>query len=102
MTPISRVMPVHWTRRGVPSARFLLAAGLIVRNVALWPKAADHHLGGQTSALGLPSDFVRKCLLLLRSGDVREFAAASYPHIHCGGGDFPFIAGGGCGGWRLT
>ncbi len=54
------------------------------------------------SGLGLPSDFVRKGLLLLRSGYVRELAAASYPHIQCGGGDFPFIAGGGCGGWRLT
>ncbi len=49
------------------------------------------------AALGLPSDFVRKGLLLLRSGYVRELAAASYPHIHCGGGDFPFIAGGVCG-----
>ncbi len=27
--------------------------------------------------------------------------AASYPPIQCGGGDFPFIAGGGCGDWRL-
>jgi len=53
------------------------------------------------SAMGLPSDFVRK-VLLLRSGYVWELAAASYPHIHCGGGDFPCIAGGGCGGRRLT
>jgi hypothetical protein len=54
------------------------------------------------SGLGLPSDFVRKGLLLLRSGYVRELAVASYPHIQCGGGDFPCIAGGGCGGWRLA
>ena len=27
--------------------------------------------------------------------------ATSYPPIQCGGGDFPFIAGGGCGDWRL-
>ncbi len=47
--------------------------------------------------MGLPSDFVRKVLLLLRSGYVRELAAASYPHIHGGGGDFPCVAGGGCG-----
>ncbi len=44
--------------------------------------------GSLTSASGLPSDFVRKGLLLLRSGYVRELAAASYPHIQCGGGDF--------------
>ncbi len=54
------------------------------------------------SEMGLPSDFLRKGLLLLRSGYVRELAAASYPHIQCGGGDFPCLAGGGCGGWRLT
>ncbi len=54
------------------------------------------------SGMGLPSDFARKGLLLLCSGDVRELAAASYPHIHCGGGDFPSQAGGGCGGWRLA
>ncbi len=48
------------------------------------------------SELGLPSDFVRKGLLLLRGGYVRELAAASYPHIHCGGGDFSGIAGGVC------
>ncbi len=54
------------------------------------------------SPSGLPSDFVRKGLLLLRSGDVRELAAASYPHIHCDGGDFPFIAGGVCGERRLA
>ena len=59
-----------------------------------------HRIG--ISALGLPSDFVRKKLLLLRGGDVRELAAASYPHIHCGGGDFPFIAGGVCGERRLA
>ncbi len=35
--------------------------------------------------LGLPSDFVRKGLLLLRSGYVRELAVASYPHIQCDG-----------------
>ncbi len=53
-----------------------------------------------TSVVGLPSDFVRKGLLL-RSGYVRELAAASYPHIHGSGGDFPCIAGGRGGGWRL-
>ncbi len=47
-----------------------------------------------TSALGLLSDFVRKGLLVLGSGYVRELAAASYPHIQCGGGDFPGMAGG--------
>ena len=31
------------------------------------------------SALGLPSDYVRKGLLLLRGGYVRELTAASYP-----------------------
>ncbi len=46
--------------------------------------------------------FVRKGLLLLRSGYVRELAAASYPHIQWGGDDFPLIAGSGCGGWRLA
>ncbi len=35
---------------------------------------------------------------MLRSGYVRELAAASYPHIQCGGGDFSCIAGGDCGG----
>ncbi len=39
------------------------------------------------SGLGLPSDFVRKGLLLLRSGYVRELAAASYPPIQCDGGE---------------
>ncbi len=53
------------------------------------------------AALGLPSDFVRK-MLLLRSGYVRELAAASYPHIQCGGSDFSGIAGGLCGERRLT
>ncbi len=43
------------------------------------------NLIARRSPLGLPSDFVRKGLLLLRSGYVRELAAASYPHIHCGG-----------------
>ncbi len=62
----------------------------------------DRRPASSTSGSGLPSDFVRKGLLLLRSGYVRELAAASYPHIRCGGGDFPCIAGGGCGGWRLT
>ena len=52
------------------------------------------------SELGLPPDFVRKGLLLLRIGYVRELAVASYPHIQCGSGDFPCIAGGVCGGWR--
>ncbi len=51
---------------------------------------------------GLPSDFARKGLLLLRSGDVRERAAARYPHIQCGGGDFPSLAGGLCGERRLA
>ena len=54
------------------------------------------------SPLGLPSNFVRKGLLWLHSGDVREPAAASYPHIHCGGGDFPCLAGGVCGERRLA
>ena len=36
------------------------------------------------AASGLPSNFVRKRLLLLRGGYVRELAAASYPHIQCG------------------
>ncbi len=53
-----------------------------------------------TSPLGLPSDFVGNWLLL-RCGYVRELAAASYPHIHGSGGDFPYIAGGRGGGWRL-
>ncbi len=53
------------------------------------------------SESGLPSDFVGNWLLL-RSGYVRELAAASYPPIQCGGGDFSCIAGGGCGGRRLT
>ncbi len=51
--------------------------------------------------MDLPSDLVRKGLLLLGSGYVRGLAAASYPHIQCGGGDFPSLAGGVCGGWRL-
>ena len=55
-----------------------------------------------TSELGLPSDFVSKVLLLLRNGYVRELAVASYPHIQCGGGDFPGIAGGVCGERRLA
>ncbi len=39
------------------------------------------------SLVGLPSDFARNVLLLLLcSGHVRELAAASYPHIQCGGG----------------
>ena len=37
-----------------------------------------------------------------RSGYVRELAAASYPHIQCGGSDFPGIAGGLCGERRLA
>ena len=41
---------------------------------------------------------MRKGLLLLRSGYVRELAAASYPHIQWGDGDFPCIAGGVVGG----
>jgi len=56
----------------------------------------------QFLGMGLPSDFVRKGLLLLRSGYVRELAAVSYPHIQCSGGDFPGIAGGGCGERRLA
>ncbi len=54
------------------------------------------------TALGLPSDFVRKGLLLLGSGDVQDFASASDPHIQCGGSDFPEIAGGLCGERRLA
>ena len=52
--------------------------------------------------LGLPSDFVRIVLLLLRNGYVRELAVASYPHIQRGGGDFPGITGGVCGEQRLA
>ncbi len=52
---------------------------------------------GRMAAMGLPSNFVRKGLLLLRSGYVRELASASYPYIPCGGGDFPCVAGGVCG-----
>ncbi len=59
------------------------------------------NLIARRSPLGLRSDFVRKGLLL-RSGYVRDLAAASYPHIQGGGGNFPSLAGGGCGGWRLT
>ena len=40
--------------------------------------------------------------LLLCGGYVRELAPASYPHSHGGGGDFPCIAGGGHGCWRLS
>ncbi len=40
--------------------------------------------------------------MLLRCGYVWELAAASYPHIHGGGGDFPCIAGGGRGCWRVV
>ncbi len=54
------------------------------------------------SHLGLPSDFVRKGLLLLRGVYVRELAATSYPHIQSGGGDFRGIAVGGCGERLLT
>jgi len=54
------------------------------------------------SELGLPSKFVRKELLLLCGGYVRELAPASYPHIHGGGGDFLCAAGGACGGWWLA
>ena len=39
------------------------------------------------AGLGLPSDFVRKGLVLLLGGYVGDLAAASYPHIHRGGGD---------------
>ena len=38
------------------------------------------------SAQDLPSDVVRKILLLLQGGQVRELAAASFPHIHGGSG----------------
>ncbi len=55
-----------------------------------------------SSAVGLPSKFEWKWFLLLRGGYVRELATASYPHIQFGGGDFPGIAGGVCGGWRLA
>ena len=58
--------------------------------------------GTTTAALGLPSKFVRKELLLLCGGYVRELAPASYPHIHGGGGDFLGAAGGARGGWRLA
>ncbi len=51
---------------------------------------------------GSTIEFREEELLLLRSGYVRELALASYPHIHCGGGDFPCVAGGVCGERRLT
>ncbi len=51
---------------------------------------------------GSTIEFREEELLLLRSGYVRELALASYPHIHCGGGDFPFVAGGVCGERRLS
>ena len=54
------------------------------------------------SASGLPLNFVRKRLLLLRSGYVRELAPASYPHIHGGGDDFSRDAGGAGGDRRLV
>ncbi len=65
---------------------------------------AKHVHGGPAgmTGLGLPSDFVRKVLLLLHSGYVRELAAASYPHIQCSGGDFPGMAGRLCGERRLA
>ncbi len=57
----------------------------------------------ERSALGLPSKFEwKRPLMLLRGGYVRELAAASYPHIHGGGGDFPCVAGGACGERRLA
>ncbi len=51
---------------------------------------------------GSTIEFREEELLLLRSGYVRELALASYPHIHCGGGDFPLVAGGVCGERRLS
>ena len=57
----------------------------------------DRRPAPAVSASGLPSDFARKGLLLLRSGYVGELASASYPHIYCGGSDIPCIAGGVCG-----
>ena len=52
-------------------------------------------------SFGSTIGFCKEKLMLLRCGYVRELAAASYPHIHGGGGEFPCIAGGGRGGWRL-
>ncbi len=52
--------------------------------------------------LGSTIEFREEELLLLRSGYVRELALASYPHIHCGGADFPFVAGGVRGERRLS
>ncbi len=63
---------------------------------------ACHELVSLDFRFGSTIGFRKEGLLLLRSGYVRELASASYPHIQCGGGDFPGIAGGGCGGWRLT
>ena len=63
---------------------------------------SDKHPASSESGMGLPSKFEWKMLLLLYGGYVRELAAASYPHIHGGSGDFPSIAGGACGERRLT
>ncbi len=78
----------HTTNRGDDNPRI---------SVCLMPV----NLIARRSPLGLRSDFVRKGLLL-RSGYVRDLAAASYPHIQGGGGNFPTLAGRGCGEWRLT
>ncbi len=78
--------PIH--QRAVVFVRY----GLIAAKMVPTPNSAS----------GLPSNFVKKGLLLLRSGYVRELASASYPHIHCGGADFPFVAGGVCGERRLS
>jgi hypothetical protein len=50
-----------------------------------------------TPALGLPSDFLRKIPLSLRSGEARQRASARCPHIHWSGGDLPSPAGDSCG-----
>ncbi len=64
--------------------RFLIGKrtlGMAPVNDRFWPKAAVALKPSRMSELGLPSNFVRNRLLLLRSGYVRELAAASYLHI---------------------
>ncbi len=63
---------------------------------------SDNHGSDAHFGLGSTIEFREEELLLLRSGYVRELALASYPHIHCGGGDFPCVAGGVCGERRLS
>ncbi len=78
--------PGHWTRCG---------------SGPLWPVSGESR-PDRLVGFGSTIEFREEELLLLRSGYVRELALASYPHIHCGGGDFPFVAGGVCGERRLS